>query len=147
MLPLPYRVLRYALESLYANLSRADVGDILDQYEYDVTDEQFTEIEDMLKAALKEPNEIRLPYVFRDLSMCSGELPATLVLDGSDIWMGFEGHGAFDMEPGRGLPVYIEYYEGRLRVCLYDDVNQGDCQIIDMQGAREGERVDEAEVG
>lgn len=56
-----------------------------------------------------------------------------------------EGYGTSDMMPGFGSPVALEWYEGRLRLLVHDDINGQEPQIIDLEKARESNRVETPE--
>lgn len=47
------------------------------------------------------------------------------------------GHGDFGSEDGYGCPLFIEIYQGRLRVIAFPDINVEDPTIIDLSNARE----------
>jgi len=47
----------------------------------------------------------------------------------------FDGYGTREEEDGYGTPVFIEFYDGHLRVVVWDNINEGDPKIIDMEGA------------
>lgn len=59
------------------------------------------------------------------------------------LWITPEGHGDFSSMDGHGSPICIEYYEGEVRVLVWDDINAQDPKIISLAGARESLRVDE----
>lgn len=47
------------------------------------------------------------------------------------------------MEPGFGSPIYIEFYQGSLRLLVWDDINQGDTTyVISLEGVLESKRQD-----
>lgn len=49
-----------------------------------------------------------------------------------------EGYGSCNMLPGHGSPLWIELYEGKLRLVVFADINQEDpTHIIDLEDARE----------
>ena len=52
-----------------------------------------------------------------------------------------QGHGDFGSADGHGCPLFIEFYQGRLRVIAFPDINEPDPKIIDMSGAREDTRL------
>jgi hypothetical protein len=53
-----------------------------------------------------------------------------------------QGHGDFGSADGHGCPVFIELYQGHLRVIAFPDINTEFPQIIDLNGAREDHRRD-----
>jgi hypothetical protein len=53
-----------------------------------------------------------------------------------------EGYGEPDAADGDGAPVFLEVYEGRLRVIVTPDINEeNNRRIIDLEGARESLRT------
>lgn len=57
------------------------------------------------------------------------------------LMIGALGYGEQTMEDGQGYPILVEFHEGRLRVLIWGDINEGDpTQIISLEGARENVR-------
>lgn len=56
------------------------------------------------------------------------------------MWIRPEGYGEATAQDGHGFPIGLEYYNGRLRLLVYSDINEQDPQIIDMEDARESNR-------
>lgn len=54
-----------------------------------------------------------------------------------------EGYGHCEIEDGYGSCVALEYYKGRLRLIVNADINESEPQIIDLEGARESNRIKE----
>jgi hypothetical protein len=54
-----------------------------------------------------------------------------------------EGYGEAAAVDGEGSPIYIELWNGVLRVLCWDDINSEDPNIIDMEGAKESLRKEE----
>ena len=48
-----------------------------------------------------------------------------------------EGYGQYGDIPKQGLPIWIEYYGGRLTVALWPDINEEEPIKTDLEGARE----------
>jgi hypothetical protein len=48
-----------------------------------------------------------------------------------------QGHATFD---GDFPPIYIEFHNGQVRVCVWDDVNDQEPTIISLENARENAR-------
>jgi len=61
------------------------------------------------------------------------------------IWISPEGYGEATAADGHGAPIGLEYYNGRLRLIVFSDINEQDPQIIDMEDARESNRKDQDE--
>lgn len=64
-------------------------------------------------------------------------IPVTATYKNGVIWLGFEGYGEPEAPEGQGTPVGLEYYEGELRVIVYDDINRCEPKVIPMEEARE----------
>lgn len=58
------------------------------------------------------------------------------------LWIMPEGYGDNSAAPGFGSPICLELWEGRLRLLAWDDINNCDPKVIDMEGARETQRLD-----
>jgi DnaJ-class molecular chaperone len=53
-----------------------------------------------------------------------------------------EGYGEPEAADGHGSPVFLEVYNGHLRVIVTTDINDADSrQIIDLEGAKESARI------
>lgn len=58
--------------------------------------------------------------------------------DGVTVYLMPVGYGSAGMAKGRGSPVFLELYEGRLRAVVNTDINDENAlQIIDLEGTRE----------
>ena len=51
------------------------------------------------------------------------------------------GYGDFGSAPGHGCPVFLEFYQGRLRLVVFGDINNQEPTIIDLESAREDQHV------
>ena len=51
-----------------------------------------------------------------------------------------EGYGDKYSAEGHGCPVGLEIWQGRLRLIVFDDINEEDPQIFDLENARETAR-------
>ena len=52
-----------------------------------------------------------------------------------------EGYGDFGSAPGHGCPVFLEFYQGRLRLIVFADINDEEPSIIDLEAARDKQHV------
>ncbi len=52
------------------------------------------------------------------------------------------GYGDFSSAPGHGCPVFLELFQGRLRLIVFADINEQDPAIIDLDRAREDRRIE-----
>lgn len=71
-----------------------------------------------------------------------GTLPIRIEASDFAISIYPEGHGDFSSADGHGCPLFIEFYQGRLRVIAFPNINEQDPQIIDLSGAKEDRRRD-----
>jgi hypothetical protein len=89
-------------------------------------------------------NEISIGFAIDNGGMKgkqSGDpLPGRIEITDAGISIYFDGYGVGTMEPGHGSIIFIEYYQGELRVVLSPDINEQDVQIISMKGAHEKHR-------
>jgi len=72
-----------------------------------------------------------------------GTLPIRIEASDFSISIYPQGHGDFGSADGHGCPLFIEFYQGRLRVIFFPDINVEDPKIIDLSGAREDRRRDD----
>lgn len=74
-----------------------------------------------------------------------GSLPIRIVASDFAISVYPQGHGDFGSADGHGCPLFIEFYQGRLRVIAFPNINEQDPQIIDLSGAKEDTRLNDEE--
>ena len=70
-----------------------------------------------------------------------GTLPIRIEASDFAISIYPQGHGDLGSADGHGCPLFIEFYQGRLRVIAFPDINDQDPQIIDLSGAKEDTRL------
>lgn len=68
---------------------------------------------------------------------------AVIKTNAQGIEIQVDGYGTREEADGHGTPIFIEFYEGHLRVVVWNDINQSDPQIIDMEPARLSNRKEE----
>lgn len=89
------------------------------------------------------PFENRLEAVLKDASESVSE-PVQVLIDcrESGINIRPKQYGDFDSEAGFGAPIYLELYEGGLRLIVWSDINQQEpTHVISLEGAREARRI------
>lgn len=74
-----------------------------------------------------------------------GSLPIHIVASDFAISVYPMGYGDFGSADGHGCPLFIELYQGRLRVIAFPNINEQDPQIIDLDAAREDTRLSDEE--
>jgi len=90
----------------------------------------------------KEIEEIVLGL--RDESSAVGErLPFKIEVHNGHILIRPKGYGEKVSVDGKGSPIMVEYYEGEVRVIVWDDINKEDPKTISMEKARETNRKPE----
>jgi hypothetical protein len=52
-----------------------------------------------------------------------------------------QGYGDCGSDDGHGCPLFIELYQGQLRVVAFPNINNEEPQIIDLSGAKEDTRL------
>ena len=68
-----------------------------------------------------------------------------VVANGSALSIFPQGYGDFGSMDGHGCPVFLELYQGRLRLVVFAEINQEDpTHIIDVEGASEARRAQTA---
>jgi hypothetical protein len=82
-------------------------------------------------------------FTLRDLGDRVGELKGRVKTNDHDIGISIEGFGTFDMD--NGPLVWIELYEGDVRVLIWRDINQDDPFVVSLQKALESNREEETE--
>lgn len=90
------------------------------------------------------PLENRMQIVLKDVSDRSSDtLPVLIRFNGSGINISPQGYSDFDSPAGSGAPIYLEFYEGHLRLIVWSDINaQEPSHIIDLERAREEFRIE-----
>jgi hypothetical protein len=75
---------------------------------------------------------------------CAESPPVTvethILYTGSQLWIRPHGYGENCAPDGQGFPVGMEIWRGKLRLILFDDINEEEAQIIDLEQARETNR-------
>ena len=80
-------------------------------------------------------------HTIHDTNEC-GSLKTRTRLDQHSMSLYFDGYGEFTAENHHGSPVYLELYDGVLKLYVWADINQEDpTHIIDLSGAKESNRA------
>tara|TARA_Y100000310_G_scaffold111606_1_gene109989 strand:- start:4191 stop:4475 length:285 start_codon:yes stop_codon:yes gene_type:complete len=70
----------------------------------------------------------------------NASLDVAIIAGPDGICLNVKGYGEQSSELDTARPIIIEFYEGKLQILAWTDINEGDPQIIDMEGARESKR-------
>lgn len=68
------------------------------------------------------------------------EVDVEIMSEYGTIWIQPHRYGEACADVGDGYPIGIEIWEGRLRLVVFDDINNEEPKIIDLEGARETAR-------
>lgn len=71
----------------------------------------------------------------------NGGLPVEVVILGDRIEIKAKGFGDYYSADGDGVPIFIEFYEGKLFAHYCPDINSQECETIDLSGALESRRT------
>ena len=92
---------------------------------------------------MSKSQKITLDLTLADaVSESLGTLPIRIYASDFAISIYPQGHGEFGSADGHGCPLFIEFYQGRLRVVAFPDINKEEPRVIDLSGAREDRRRD-----
>ena len=82
-----------------------------------------------------------IPFVLEDAGDCECKVGGRIELWSRGIEVFVDCYGTKCMNPGHGFPVYIEVYNGELRVLVWSDINEEDpTHAITLEEAREAKR-------
>lgn len=82
-------------------------------------------------------------FVLEDCVGGEDKLEGRIKVGSTRIELFINGYGTSSMEPGFGSPIYIEFYQGSLRLLVWDDINQEEPTYeISLEGALESKRQD-----
>lgn len=89
------------------------------------------------------PLENRLQVVLKDASeRIFEQLQILIASSPSGINICPKGYGDFDSQTGFGSPIYLEVYEGELRLVVWADINEQEpTHVISLVAAREDRRI------
>jgi len=73
------------------------------------------------------------------------EIKVNILSEGGQIWIQPHGYGEKCAVDGKGFPIGIEIWQGRLRLIVFDDINREDPQIIDLEKAKESCWLDDTQ--
>ena len=80
-------------------------------------------------------------FQIRDGMDLTEKLDVYVTVEGGGLCIRPEGYGDFDSEDGCGSPVYLDFFNRKLQVVVFPDINKEDHQVIDMSEAKETNRV------
>ncbi|MCA9112550.1 MAG: hypothetical protein KDA52_21535 [Planctomycetaceae bacterium] len=67
----------------------------------------------------------------------NGQQEITFVVEPRGVSIETKGYGDFGSAEGHGSPMYLELYQGTLRLLVWPDMREEEPTIIDLAGARE----------
>lgn len=88
------------------------------------------------------PNYRTVKMSLADIGSGTGEQPVEIVATPLGISIYAKGYGDNWSVEGRGIPIWIDYRDGNLRVYVYGNINKEDpTHVISLAGAREERRI------
>ncbi|MEN6383640.1 MAG: hypothetical protein ABFD79_00410 [Phycisphaerales bacterium] len=69
------------------------------------------------------------------------ELKVKILSEAGQIWIQPQGFGKKCVSDDEGFPVGIEIWQGKLRLIVFDDINEEDPKIIVLENAKETARL------
>ncbi len=79
----------------------------------------------------------KTPFVLEDKSDQSNhKVTGEVEVSAYGVSIRFDGYGTFDCESDRGWPIHIEYWQGKLRILIWDDINDEEPKVIPLEEAR-----------
>jgi len=70
------------------------------------------------------------------------EIEVNILSEGGQIWIQPKGYGEKCTIDGKGYPVGIEIWQGKLRLIIFDDIKTEEPQVIDLERAKESRRYE-----
>ena len=70
------------------------------------------------------------------------KIPVNIMAEQGKLWVRPAGYGDKTSADGHGWPIGLEIWQGRLRLIIFDDINEEDPKIIDLENATEDSRND-----
>lgn len=67
-------------------------------------------------------------------------IPVHLLCEHGKLWIRPTGYGDSCSEDGQGFPIALELWQGQLRLVVFDDINNEEPQILDLENARQTNR-------
>jgi len=73
------------------------------------------------------------------------QIKVRLFAEGGQLWLQPDGYGDKCSAEGHGTPVGLELWQGRLRLIVFDDINEEAARFMDLENTRETARQEEDE--
>lgn len=86
--------------------------------------------------------ETEVEYVLKDASDKVGLIPVTVVAERDNLGICIKARGYGTMECEDSGPIFIELYEGNLRIIVWENINSAEPSIITLDRAKECLRND-----
>ena len=68
------------------------------------------------------------------------QIKIRLLCASGQLWIQPDGYGDKCSADGHGAPVGLEIWQGRLRLIVFDDINEEAARFMDLESARENAR-------
>lgn len=77
----------------------------------------------------------------------SEKIEVTIEHTGCSLYIGAKGYGNNGSQDGHGMIAKLELWEGKLQLLVWDDINEQDPVVIDLEKAKESNRIDKERQG
>ena len=84
-------------------------------------------------------------FEIRDQGTGDRKLQITVTDEGGSLNIYPQGYGDFSSADGHGTPIFVEIWEGRLRLVTFADINEQEPVVTDLESAKETNRKTEDE--
>ena len=84
-------------------------------------------------------------FEIRDQGTGDRKLQITVTDEGGSLNIYPQGYGDFSSADGHGTPIFVEIWEGRLRLVTFADINEQEPVVTDLESAKETNRKTEGE--
>jgi len=84
-------------------------------------------------------------FEIRDQGEGDRKLQITVTDKGGALNIYPQGYGDFSSADGHGTPIFVEIWEGRLRLVTWADINEQEPVVTDLESAKETNRKSEDE--
>jgi len=90
----------------------------------------------------RERDKVKLEALLIDADPSfSDRQPIKVVAYQQGVVIDAKGYGDCCSADGHGSPVFLELYQGQLRLIVFADINEQDPEIINLDGAKEDRRI------
>ena len=128
-------LLSYTSELLYQLDNQVNLDEVEELREAKAAIAQYES-----KDASEDSQQIELTLKELSSEHPKATIPVHLLCEHGKLWVRPNGYGDACSEDGQGFPVALELWQGQLRLVVFDDINNEEPQILDLENARQTNR-------